>query len=295
MVQCQRGMKNSRGNFFRQIRANALVWLGALIIALPVCAADNATKLLITNIVRTSPRLLRIFVVEAQVGPGALHARTIIAADPDGDGPAEAAMTSPVKMAKDAGAMAAINANVASRMPADAAKKPMPGWSVGLPVTIGGWARSRGVTRSGPDQYHAPSWIGTDERFHVGDTNVPPDAPEAFAGFTEILRDGEPKHPSGSRATSLHPRSAIGTDATGHRVWLVVVDGRQPKLSEGMTEAELGVFMKELGATDAVNLDGGGSSILLADADGKGLKVLNKPCEGRPRPIPVLLGIFATP
>ena len=143
-------------------------WFAALVLlALPIrCTAESPAaavpNLSVTGMVRTVPRALRIHVVEAQIGSGALHARAIIAPDPDGDGPAEAAMTSPVKLAKEAGAIAAINANVASRMPADAAKKPMPPWTSGMPVTIGGWARTGGVTRSGPDSYHAPIWIGKD-------------------------------------------------------------------------------------------------------------------------------------
>jgi len=195
-------------------------------------------------------------------------------------------------MAKAAGAVAAINANVASRVLPPGARGPLAPWTNGMPVTIGGWARSGGKDRSGPDAFHAPLWIGADGRLHPGDTNVPPNAPEAAAGFTVILRDGQVVHPGGVRAASLHPRSAIGADRTGRHVWFVVVDGRRPGYSEGMTEAELGGLLKEFGASDAVNLDGGGSSILIYRADEHGLKVMNRPSDGRPRPVVVLLGLF---
>ena len=246
-----------------------------------------------TNIVRTAPRPLSIHIVEARLGPGALAARAIISPDPDGPGPAEATMTSPLKLASAAGAVAAINANVASRiLPPGADMKSLPPWTNGMPVTIGGWARTGGVTRSGPSSHYAPVWVGPDGRVHAGDTNVPPEAAEAVAGFTVILRDGQPLRPPGPRAAALHPRSAVGVDRTGRRLWLVVVDGRQKGYSEGMTEAEFGVLLKELGASDAVNLDGGGSSVLLCSAQGRGLRVMNRPCEGRPRPISVLLALF---
>lgn len=58
-----------------------------------------------------------------------------------------------------------------------------------------------------------------------------------------------------------HPRSLVGTDAQGY-VWLVVVDGRAPGKAEGMSIAELTELSRQLGLTDALNLDGGGSSAL---------------------------------
>ncbi|MBO4340434.1 MAG: phosphodiester glycosidase family protein [Bacteroidales bacterium] len=69
-----------------------------------------------------------------------------------------------------------------------------------------------------------------------------------------------------------HPRSIVGTDAQGY-VWLVVVDGRFPGEGEGMTVAELTALSMEMGLTDALNLDGGGSSTLWTLSGG----VLNHP------------------
>lgn len=58
-----------------------------------------------------------------------------------------------------------------------------------------------------------------------------------------------------------HPRSAIGRTADGD-IWLVAVEGRQPKVSRGMTLTELGQLMTRLGCVDAMNLDGGGSTTM---------------------------------
>ncbi len=61
--------------------------------------------------------------------------------------------------------------------------------------------------------------------------------------------------------TKRHPRSAVGLLENGHWVF-VVVDGRQND-AEGFTMVELARFMKAFGCTDALNLDGGGSSTMV--------------------------------
>ena len=73
-----------------------------------------------------------------------------------------------------------------------------------------------------------------------------------------------------------HPRSVIGQDARGN-VWLIVVDGRAPGDADGMTISELTSLCAQLGLTDALNLDGGGSSTLWTREGG----VINHPCDNR--------------
>jgi len=73
-----------------------------------------------------------------------------------------------------------------------------------------------------------------------------------------------------------HPRSMIGMDSEGY-VWLVTVDGRTPGSAEGMTIGELTLLARQLGLTDALNLDGGGSTTLWTKVDG----VINHPCDNR--------------
>ena len=64
---------------------------------------------------------------------------------------------------------------------------------------------------------------------------------------------------------STHPRTALGIDKTGRYFYLVVVDGRRQNMT-GMNIEELSYCMKNLGAYNAYNLDGGGSStIVLGD------------------------------
>jgi exopolysaccharide biosynthesis protein len=74
----------------------------------------------------------------------------------------------------------------------------------------------------------------------------------------------------------------------------VVVDGRNPGVSEGVSTRELALLLQEFGCRDAINLDGGGSSILiLAQPDGT-RRAVNHPSDhvlgvSVPRPIPAAL------
>lgn len=95
-------------------------------------------------------------------------------------------------------------------------------------------------------------------------------------GRIEITGKAERFDPS--IVTGRHPRTAIAETYDG-RLLLVVVDGRS-KRSAGMTLVELAAYLQRLGARQAMNLDGGGSSTLLADG-----KVLNRPSDGKERPI----------
>ncbi|MFJ4029749.1 phosphodiester glycosidase family protein [Paenarthrobacter sp. NPDC089989] len=57
------------------------------------------------------------------------------------------------------------------------------------------------------------------------------------------------------------PRTAVGVIDENHLVF-VVVDGRSPGYSAGVTMTGLAQIMKDLGATTAYNIDGGGSSTM---------------------------------
>ncbi len=65
-----------------------------------------------------------------------------------------------------------------------------------------------------------------------------------------------------SFVTDRHPRTAVGWKSDG-TLLLVVVDGRQPRYSVGMSLPELAGLLVRLGASEAINLDGGGSSTLV--------------------------------
>jgi hypothetical protein len=68
---------------------------------------------------------------------------------------------------------------------------------------------------------------------------------------------------------------------------LVAVDGRQSGYSVGMTTFEMAQTMVRLGATRAMALDGGGSTTIAFNGS-----VLNRPSDGRERPISTALMLF---
>ncbi len=76
-----------------------------------------------------------------------------------------------------------------------------------------------------------------------------------------------------------HSRTAVGATADG-RLLLVVVDGRQPGYSRGMTLRELAELLQRLGAVQALNLDGGGSSEMVVNG-----VTASRPSDGRGRGI----------
>jgi hypothetical protein len=84
-----------------------------------------------------------------------------------------------------------------------------------------------------------------------------------------------------------HPRTAVGFSRDGRRLLLVTVDGRQPGYSAGMTLRELAELMRGLGASEALNLDGGGStSLVVPDVrSSSGVRTLNRPSDKEERPV----------
>lgn len=100
-------------------------------------------------------------------------------------------------------------------------------------------------------------------------------------------------------ASTPQPRTAIGVSADGKRGWIVVVDGRQAGYSEGATLEALTTLFLELGASNAINLDGGGSTTLaMAGADGAPM-IVNRPIHtgvpGRERPVANQIAIVVSP
>lgn len=90
-----------------------------------------------------------------------------------------------------------------------------------------------------------------------------------------------------SFAERRHPRTAVGL--RDDKVFLVAVDGRQPGHSVGMSLRELAEQMVALGCTEAMNLDGGGSTTLWVRG-----QVLNRPSDGRERRVANTLMVFST-
>jgi Phosphodiester glycosidase len=122
-----------------------------------------------------------------------------------------------------------------------------------------------------------------------------PEGAQVLGGGPRLLRDGNIVWQTAAReerfdaelAEKRHPRTAVGIN--GERLLLVTVDGRQPGCSVGMTLAELASLMRELGCSDALNLDGGGSTELWVRG-----AIENLPSDGGERPIADALVVLSS-
>ena len=102
----------------------------------------------------------------------------------------------------------------------------------------------------------------------------------AFGGGTLLVKDGKIT-PITHNVSGNNPRTAIGTDASGKIIYIVTVDGRQI-LSKGVTLEELAEIMIEIGCYNALNLDGGGSTNLVAKTPfNSEIHSINNPTENR--------------
>lgn len=122
-------------------------------------------------------------------------------------------------------------------------------------------------------------------RFTIRDGVLAPFHPmNAIGGRGILVRNGQIDADvdtvgnAGFRARN--PRTAAGITRNGRQLMLVTVDGREYR-NAGMTLRELARLMLALGARDAVNLDGGGSTTFVyADPDSSGsLRVANHPSD----------------
>lgn len=93
--------------------------------------------------------------------------------------------------------------------------------------------------------------------------------------------------------TSAQPRTAVGVSQDGTRLFIAVVDGRQPGYSQGITLPQLADVLIAEGAWDAVALDGGGSSSFVY-TDFDGVTTTNSPSDGSFRAVANHLGFRFT-
>jgi hypothetical protein len=251
--------------------------------------------------VRTEPRPLRVYRLDYDLKSPALELAVAVGKDPDGDGPAETELSPPKALAKSENFVVAVNTNAWEMLP-DPQTGKRPGYIAGGKAEILGWVTSDWRTASLPQPGIWSFWLEPSGVPFIGDFDIQKKVKQqagqqekeknvtvAVSGFGGILKDGQVL-PAPSDV--LHPRTSIGIDAEKSKIILVVVDGRQPKVSEGVSEEELARLMLEFGCHDAINLDGGGSSILLARQKSGDLRITNRPSDiTGARPIPVMIGI----
>ena len=239
------------------------------------------------RMVRVSPRLMVIHVLKINMKTNGLHFVVTPPDRPNSDQPLRARTTS--QFLEEFDLDIAVNGDGFSpwwsRGPADYYPH------VGDPVAPRGDAASRGQVYGHAQEAFPTLYISPRNGLSF---DAPNKMYDAISGETRIVMGGSPV--DGLNDSELHPRTAIGYSKNGKFLTIVVVDGRQPFYSQGITLTELASLMIELGAHDAMNFDGGGSSTLvIRGADGKP-RILNSPIDlyipGRERPVANHLGIY---
>ncbi|MFA6128133.1 MAG: phosphodiester glycosidase family protein [Bacteroidales bacterium] len=238
--------------------------------------------------VRSEPRPLRIYYLRADLTCRNLEVFTLTGEDPDGQGPAESSLTLPKDLFEKYKPLAAINANAFAGMPGN--ENDLRGWYKGRPVDMQGMVVSDGKVISPVQAGRTAFWVDGREHPHIGDPAAGDSVVQAVSDWGSTLVENNKIIPDSTFKT-LHPRSALGFDDTGKWILFVVVDGRQPGFSEGISLHELATLFHSHGCTQALNLDGGGSSILLIQKPGNGIQTVNKPSGIMHRPIPVMVGV----
>jgi hypothetical protein len=261
----------------------------------------------------TSPRPLSIYVAEIDLtAPGISFQVTPRSGSYPGPvingAPAETARQTTRSFVNAIGAQLGINADF---------------YATEVPATS--WANNVGLTASNGDKFspwdpfanppQSKQWI--DNYFHDA-LNITQSNVAQFLKMPDTLGDGYQTTPGASLYNTItgqyrilqngnvktdytagppDPRTAVGTTAN-NKLLLVTVDGRKPGFSEGMTEIELANLMKSTyGATNAIVLDGGGSTTMVANYfnDNLGGQVLNIPSDGSERLVGSNLAVFALP
>jgi hypothetical protein len=241
------------------------------------------------RIVRDTPRKLVIHVVEVRLALGSVRAFVTPPDNPGSDRPLNARTTS--DFLEKYNLQLAVNGDGFEPW---WVKGPFYYPHAGDPVSPRGFAMSDGVVYSEISDEKAPMLVlGAGRQVEISWTTG--GAKNVISGSTLLVDHGAvvedlPDH-------KLHPRTAVGLNQGGTRLIIVVVDGRQPGYSEGVTLSELAEIMVEQGAYRATDFDGGGSSTLvMADENGKAV-LLNSPVHqgipGLERPVANHLGIFA--
>jgi hypothetical protein len=160
----------------------------------------------------------------------------------------------------------------------------------------------RALATLGPDQIgiagHGDAAASIAAAFTVGENvsvtyqgnPAPMSIVTAIGGGPLLVRDGmpydDPAAPAPQERDVRYPLTGAGLAGDGRTLWLVVVDGRRPGVSVGVTRPMLGALFIALGASDAMAFDSGGSSEMVARHLGDpGVEVMTTPSDGRERAI----------
>ena len=134
--------------------------------------------------------------------------------------------------------------------------------------------RRNGEPFNMPENGYVLASIGTDitevsKNYKVGDKlTINYDANFRFmdlsiGGGAQLVKDGKIVSTFSQNITGRHPRTGLGISKDRKELILITIDGRTTSF-RGVTQTELANILIELGAYEAINLDGGGSSQMVA-------------------------------
>jgi hypothetical protein len=225
--------------------------------------------------------------------------------DPDGSGPCVGQLESPSVVARKHDFVITINASFFEAPATRDLMGKKVRYYTGNCTWPAGWHVSAGkvIAKPAGSKMRAVLLIANDGSAAIRDevNDIPAGTRFAVSGNALALKSGKPT--STDENGTRHPRSVAGVSADGRTLWLVAVDGRQES-SRGASMKELGELMLTLGAYDAVNLDGGGSTALvIKDLRTGTFGVANQPSETSTegfavrmeRPVADVVGITFTP
>ncbi len=145
---------------------------------------------------------------------------------------------------------------------------------------------------------HGFGWGRAPSTFQLVSTKaldgLPAGMTDLVSGYPTLVRGGVPCDGRAPEVCAIpaaapssfvgpNPRTLLGVDKDRKRMFFVVADGRELGAAAGLSLLEASVFLRDtVGAWDAVNLDGGGSSELWIASEGG---VVNVPSDGAERPI----------
>lgn len=113
----------------------------------------------------------------------------------------------------------------------------------------------------------------------------------AIGGGTILVKDGKVAEFTNNIRGS-HPRTAVGISKDNKEIIMLTIDGRHSSFN-GVSQEKLAEIMIDLGATDAINLDGGGSTTMaIAPKHSEKVDVVNVPSDGSERAVINGLGVF---
>jgi len=235
------------------------------------------TRLFVAVIDLTNP------IVRLRVAPGG--------PDPDGAGPWQTTLMRPTKIAEREGMVLVVNGDFFRARGVKDAEGTNAAFRSEIWGAVTGPAVSAGKvwsTSPNPRPCLAVDQSGRASIYKLGrpGTNLL----EVVSGNTVLVESGIALPQTNQLR---HPRTAVGLDAKRERLVLLVVDGRKPGIAIGMTYAELAAEMIRMGCQDALNLDGGGSSVMAVRESGADkFRILNEPTDGRERAVANVLGVM---